>query len=317
MKKIVLILISLYCCTQAFAQMGGAQYSFGANGPVQGEVKLKNYARGHLVDDNKSGVEALKALGLIDTIQSAFIDNEVTVKKINSPNAADTTYKVALLIGNSSYATDKVPTPVNDVPELSLSLLNAGFEVIEIRNCSKEVFMREIAKFVTKSKRAKYSVFYFGGHAINYNGDNYMAPVGVEPANVTELNSVTYNLTNLIKQIKRNKDDSRPDREALVVLDASRYNHFYFALNIPRQKSAASVSVSEGVSVLAASSNGYNAKTDYNETSLFGYILSRELLRSQSIAEVCQYTQSEVERLTEKFQKPWIKGKAQPTKLLK
>ena len=318
MFRIFIALSLSVISTSVFAQMSGRQGSFSGTGPMETEVKIISYKRGHTNENSKSGVEALKELGVIaDSNKSKYADGEVVVRKLTTSNAIDTTYKVALLIGNTEYPSDRVITPVNDVTQLSNSLLSAGFEVIEIRNCPLNVMMKEIENFIAKSKKAKYTVFYFGGHAINYSGDNYLLPVGVELKGVSQLPNTTYNLTSLLKSVKQTKTDLRPDRQVLVLLDASRYNHFYFPMNIKRQRNLAAINAPAGILVLSASTTGFNAKTDYKNTSLFGYIVSKELELPQSVSETCAYTKSEIIRLSNEMQKPVISGKEQLTFLVK
>lgn len=315
----ILVALSLsIVTTSVFAQMSGRQFAYGSNIPTETEIKIVSYKRGHVNDNSKSGIDALKELGLsADSNKSKYADGEVIIQKLQNSNASDTTYRVALLIGNTEYPSDRVITPVNDVTELSNSLLNAGFEVTEIRNCPLNVMMKEIASFIERSKKAKYSVFYFGGHAINFDGDNYILPVGVELKGESQLANTTYSISSLLKSVKQTKMDLRTGREILVLLDASRYNHFYFPMNIKRQRSLAKIKAPAGVLVLSASSTGFNAKTDYKNTSLFGYIVSRELELKQPVFETCSYTQSEIVRLSNKMQKPVISGKMQTQLLIK
>lgn len=312
-------ILSIFISTVSFGQMSGAQSRFGTSGPEESATpKVKSYNRGgHATSagSDASGLEELKAIAAkTDTINGQAV-GEVIVRKAQKSNANDTTYRVALLIGNSSYQNDKVNTAVNDVSSLSTSLQNAGFEVTELRNGPQNMMMTEIAKFILKSKRARFSIFYFAGHAINLNGNNYLVPVGVEPTNESQLHYMTYNLTTLIKSVKKTDTDVRKDREVLFLIDASRTNSFYASLKIKHQKSVASIGAPHGVLVLQSSVSGYNAVTVEN-ASLFAQVLSKEFMISQTVGAICANTAKEVFRLSNKLQLPMITGHDQHVKLI-
>ncbi len=315
MKKIFVASLFLCAFNGAIAQMNGGQSTFGANDAKAPEEAPKGIEREGVGSGNE-GTEVLKALAAQNAGAPKIDDKsgQVIVRKPTKAVSPEN-YRVALVIGNSNYKYDIVKTAVNDVPMISQSLLNAGFEVIEIINAPKDVFFKQVAEFVEKSKTAAYSVFYFGGHAVNYNSENYLIPLNSEPTAATDLPSSGYNVSLLLKGLKADKSDKKQGRQSLVLLDASRYNQFYYTMGIKRQKALAPVTAPEGVLVLAASSDGNNAETA-NKTSLFAYVLSVELTESKSIADVTKATKSQVESLSGGMQKPWINGKAQKTNLL-
>ncbi len=316
MKKILITLFTICLVNSAFAQMGGTgQGTFGSDKEPAKEEKPKPVEEvTGAGTSGTAGSEALKALAAKkndNNVVSSFKDGEVIVRTPEKSPVAEE-YRVALLIGNANYESDKVATAVKDIPALSTSLLNSGYEVIEIRNAPKDVLLKEIDAFIVKSKKAKVSVLYFGGHTVTYNKESYLIPLGVEPASVADLVKNTYSLTKILNSIKADKTDEKQGRESLVVLDVARYNHFYYALQQKSTKAFAPVSAPEGVVVMSASSDGTNALTSTDE-SLFGYVLAKQIQPAKAIADVTKSTKSEVERLSEGTQKPWVAGKPSKT----
>jgi hypothetical protein len=92
------------------------------------------------------------------------------------PASAET--RVALVIGNGAYAsTARLPNPSHDAEDVSASLRRSGFEVIQGVDLRQADMQDLTIRFARAASRADVALFYYSGHAMQYNGVNYLMPV--------------------------------------------------------------------------------------------------------------------------------------------
>ncbi|MBR0702960.1 caspase family protein [Bradyrhizobium diazoefficiens] len=92
------------------------------------------------------------------------------------PASADT--RVALVIGNGAYAsTAQLPNPSHDAEDVAASLKRSGFEVIQGVDLRQADMQDLTIRFARAASRADVALFYYSGHAMQYNGVNYLMPV--------------------------------------------------------------------------------------------------------------------------------------------
>jgi uncharacterized caspase-like protein len=89
--------------------------------------------------------------------------------------------KVALIIGNSSYRQGKgLFTPDNNANDVAQAVRSLGFTVQTIINGRYEEMIRGIDVFGRRTLTADEAIFFYSGHAVSYNGKNYLVPVDVD-----------------------------------------------------------------------------------------------------------------------------------------
>ncbi|CAE1297159.1 MALT1 [Acanthosepion pharaonis] len=99
-------------------------------------------------------------------------------KQVQKKYAA--TDKVALLIGNEDYRSEKKLTaPQNDVEILSEIFMHLNFKVVSLVNLTLNEMESAIMKFIEMLDKGVYGVFYYAGHGFEVNGDpySYLTPV--------------------------------------------------------------------------------------------------------------------------------------------
>lgn len=127
--------------------------------------------------------------------------------------------RVALVIGNSSYThVSKLANPKNDAQAISAALRRLGFEVIEGIDLNKQAMDQRIRKFASSLEGAKVALFYYAGHGMQVNGQNYLAPVTARLRNEADLDFDMVPLNLVLRQM------GRTERTNLVFLDACRDN---------------------------------------------------------------------------------------------
>jgi formylglycine-generating enzyme required for sulfatase activity len=137
--------------------------------------------------------------------------------------------RYALVIGNGNYnSIRKLENPVNDATDISAKLRNLGYQVDLQTNVTNVAMARAVTNFVQRlsQNRDNEGFFWFAGHAVQINGENYLLPIDVNSANEVEAVHSSYaakRLVDSLDQIARNKVN-------VVVLDACRDNPF---VNMP------------------------------------------------------------------------------------
>lgn len=130
---------------------------------------------------------------------------------------------VALVIGNSNYPDMPLKNPKNDANDVAKAFSDMGFIVEKVVDADKEKMGMAIERFKTKLGTAKAAVFYFAGHGMQVNGENYLIPIGNTPATqISTEEHVLYRAINAGEILAAM--ESQKVNFSLVVLDACRNN---------------------------------------------------------------------------------------------
>jgi tetratricopeptide (TPR) repeat protein len=136
--------------------------------------------------------------------------------------------RVALVIGNADYKyAGRLANPVNDASDFANVLRELGFEVIEGRNLDKRGMDEKIAEFARKLDEAGIGLFFYAGHAIQVDGDNWLIPIDartevadLRPERAAVLKTASINVAQVLSKMEAEQ------RVNLVFLDACRDNPF-------------------------------------------------------------------------------------------
>jgi len=135
------------------------------------------------------------------------------------PVAAQDTGRVAIVMGNGAYLhTATLPNPPNDARRISRALESLGFQVHTIINASKQDLERlhnDVGKLL---RRADVGLFFYAGHGLQINGENFMVPVDASFDNTQDLSSELVSLTGFLSQMEQHTATN------LIFLDACRNN---------------------------------------------------------------------------------------------
>ena len=133
----------------------------------------------------------------------------------------------ALVIGNASYQDKPLLNTVNDAQDIKNKLEALGFMVRPVYNANFEQMGRAIQEFTNTLDSVDEAVFYYAGHGVQLDGENYLLPVSPR---ITDKISVQYNSIKCNEIIERME---RP-RVAIIFLDACRDNPFSWARSLSR-----------------------------------------------------------------------------------
>ena len=91
--------------------------------------------------------------------------------------AASAEKRVALVIGNGAYAYKAgLPNPPHDATDVAAALKRSDFEVISGTDLSQAEMQDAAIRFSRVARNADVAMFYYSGHAMQFNGVNYLMP---------------------------------------------------------------------------------------------------------------------------------------------
>lgn len=132
--------------------------------------------------------------------------------------------RVALVIGNADYTTGGKPlkNPVNDATDMAAAFEELGFDkVIAIADASLREMNDALNDFSNELRAGSVGVFYYAGHGMQSDGENYLIPVD---ADLQSESDIPYETLPLGKVLGRMEDAG--NRLNIVILDACRDNPF-------------------------------------------------------------------------------------------
>jgi len=143
-----------------------------------------------------------------------------------SINLADKGYeKLALIVGNSGY-THATPlnNPANDAQNIARHLGHLGFETIVSFDSGITQLQRTIHKFAERLKSGTSNtigVFYYAGHALQVNGENYIIPIDAKLERASDLEFETLSIQDIVRSMKIGNLGA-----TIIILDACRDDPF-------------------------------------------------------------------------------------------
>ena len=159
--------------------------------------------------------------------------------------------RIALVIGNAAYAAGPLPTAANDAGLVAQALAQAGFDVTAAADTDSATLRKTVQEFEETAKRAgpEASVLvYLSGYGVQFDGDDFFAPVDASIAHADEVPGETLRLSDLSRAIEATQAGTR-----IFIFDLARANPFVKGDAMPL---AAGLSF---VSAIRGSLYGFNA----------------------------------------------------------
>ena len=125
--------------------------------------------------------------------------------------------RVALVIGNTDYEhTTPLRNPRHDATDMARELRGLGFEVIEGLDLHEMAFESKLRAFARASRGAEVTLFFYAGHALQVDGENYLVPTDAKLVDEVGLERETFKLAAFLREMRGDTN--------LVFLDACRDN---------------------------------------------------------------------------------------------
>lgn len=166
---------------------------------------------------------------------------------ISGLSAVQAERRVALVIGNSAYtSTASLANPTNDAKALSEALERLGFEVLTGLDTDIHQMIGLVRDFSKALDGADVALFYYAGHGLQVDGNNYLAPIDADLDDRADLDFGTVKLSSILRQMNRHRTAN------LVFLDACRNNPLAKTLGRSMVSSGRSVNIGRGLARIEA-----------------------------------------------------------------
>jgi formylglycine-generating enzyme required for sulfatase activity len=161
--------------------------------------------------------------------------------------------RVALVIGNGSYAEVPLVNSGNDADAMSHALKESGFEVIIRKNAGRMEMFSAIREFGDKLKKSDVGLFYYAGYGVQIDKANYLLPVDLRGSDLNyadDLKHATVPLNELMDKLRE------AGTRNIVILDACRDNPLLARLSLSGTRGFAQVTTPAETAILYATEPG-------------------------------------------------------------
>lgn len=208
--------------------------------------------------------------------------------------------RVALIIGNSAYPDAPLINPVNDARDIAKHLEQFGFKVILRENASFNDMKRAIREFGKSLHTNSVGLFYYSGHGMQVNGENYLIPVAAVLNNEEEIEYETINAGFVMAQM-----EAARNRMNILILDACRNNPFARSFR-SATRGLAMMNAPTGTLIAYATAPGSTASDGTGKNGLYTEeLLAQMSVPGQKIEDVFKRVRANVMTRSNTQQIPW------------
>ena len=128
--------------------------------------------------------------------------------------------RIAFVVGNSTYGPGAIPNALNDAGLVAEALRSIGFEIVEGGNLSQPDFIQGYREFLGKVEAAgpeTLAFVYFSGHALSFEGENFLLGVDAQLARESDIPIQGIRLSDLMRPLA-----DAPARVKVMMIDAAR-----------------------------------------------------------------------------------------------
>ena len=129
--------------------------------------------------------------------------------------------KTALVIGNSTYQSAPLRNPANDARDIANLLKRLGFQVTLKVNANRRSMHTAINAFGKELRNSSVGLFYYAGHGIQVQGQNFLIPVGAVLESESDVEFEAINAGRVLGKMQDADNNFN-----IIILDACRNNPF-------------------------------------------------------------------------------------------
>jgi hypothetical protein len=227
----------------------------------------------------------------------------------------NTEKRVALVIGNGAYRfVAELSNPRNDAQLIAHALERDKFTLVgnkALVDLDKSKFEQAVKQLAVRigevsTKSRTIAVFYYSGHAIEVNGDNYLAPISVNPHKEADVPVQMVSMGAVLDEM----DQGGEACLKIVVLDGGRNNPFGWG-----GSGLASANAGDNTLIAYSTSPGSVASDGSGSFSPYAEAFAKAIREpGLGLFDVFHETAIRVERSTNGLQDPWISFSPSPIK---
>jgi hypothetical protein len=186
--------------------------------------------------------------------------------------------RLALVIGNDSYQhADALSNARADARAVAEALRATAFKVTLKLDVTQQAMKEAIRNFKSEVAGGDEVIFFYAGHGVQLEGNNYMIPVDTAGENADQLKDDSVSLQRVLDDMQDQKA-----RFTLAIVDACRDNPFKSNGRALRTRGLAPVMAADGQAVLYSAGAGQEAldnlgPRDTDPNGVFTRVLIREM----------------------------------------
>lgn len=206
----------------------------------------------------------------------------------------------ALLIGNRNYRNAPLLNPVNDATDFGQLLRRLGFEALVLTDASTADMLVAVDNFIASLGKGDIGVFFYSGHGLQIDADNYIIPVEFTAENEVQARRRAVSLNAVKARLERS-----PASLTVIILDSCRNNPF--SPGGSTRRGLALLEAGLGSFVVFAASPGRTASDNSTERNgLFTKHLLEEASKPITVSELFRKVRQDVRRASGGSQIPYI-----------
>jgi hypothetical protein len=220
------------------------------------------------------------------------------------PSQAET--RVALVIGNGAYQNvPRLPNPPNDAADVATALRGSGFDTILAIDVDRAGMEDATIRFAKAARTADVAMFYYSGHALQFGGLNYLAPVDANLKDEVDLRRMT-RVDEIVSDLQQAKN------LRILVLDSCRDNPLADQLRrsigstraLPLQRGLARIDSPQGMIIAYATQAGRTAEDGHGRNSPYTSSFLSHIGEPDEIGTIFRRISSDVYEKTRHEQLP-------------
>lgn len=162
--------------------------------------------------------------------------------------------KMALVVGNSAYPKSPLRNPANDARAIAGMLTELGFQTQSALDVNLRNLERSVNEFVSRVGPGDVAMFYYAGHGIQLEGENYLVPVDFDAKDEADAKYASYSVSRVQERLEK-----AGARVVLMVLDACRNNPFQASRSVTGGGGLAAMGSGKGTLIAFATAPGKTA----------------------------------------------------------
>jgi len=180
------------------------------------------------------------------------------------------------------------------------ALRKCGFQVISLVNANRSEIRSAIREFGKRIRSGGVGLFYYAGHGVQLNGENYIVPVGADIRGAEEIEDECVRVSSVLRKM-----EAAANRLNIIILDACRNNPYQTGARAI-QGGLARMSAPTGSILAYATAPDTTASDGSGRNGIYTNFLLRHMLTpGQKIEDLFKQVRIDVMRATSGKQVPW------------
>jgi uncharacterized caspase-like protein len=208
--------------------------------------------------------------------------------------------KYALVIGNKDYKVGPLPNATNDANDLAELLKQKNFTVEKVINGTRLEIRNAIRDFSNKIASGGVGLFYYSGHGVQVDGDNYLVPIDADYDYKEEVPDVCVNVSYILRSMEASNN-----RLNILILDACRNSPFK-SFSRSGEKGMVRLEAPTGSIIAYSTAPGRTASDGTGRNGLYTSKLMKYMnVPGMKIEDIFKQVRIEVTKESNQMQIPW------------